>query len=592
MLGLMSTLNTAKSGMNATQTNINVTSHNISNANTEGYSRQVAKLQTTTPFSAPSFSSMAGPGQFGTGVEVASVTRVRNHFLDYQVRNETSKQGEYQIKYETLSKVEGILNEPSDSGLTSIMSDFFKAWQDVSNSPADSNARTVLAQKTDALTGALNSYYNQLTKMQEDACESIKQTVFDVSSILNQLDTINQEIIQVSVAGQSPNDLMDRRDLLLDQLSEKMNISVDRNQNFNGENVTPSDSNGVIDPTLVKSVFNKEVKSFSYVANIDKTGTVNADGTYTYEVTYYRHGDMTSNTNARTIKVNMTEEEAKELSQTRVLWADKDGDAIKNGCETISENEVVNFSNLNIFKPSSGELKGHQDVQAQLDEYIVQINNVAKSMALAVNAVHSASADANKDTMPFFVNSDVAKYDSSGKLTNLDEVLAAEKDITAGNISINKEILADVMKINAGKDEDSGEGDGRRALAIAQIMDTMMMIQNMNSSTTRGEFVGTLVENEQGVLTIASDKKGMKVESYYKDIINKLGVQTQEAKRVVTNQTALLSDFENQRLQVSGVSLDEEMVNLIQFQHAYGANAKIISTVDELLDVLINGLKR
>ena len=592
MLGLMSTLNTAKSGMNATQTNINVTSHNISNANTEGYSRQVAKLQTTTPFSAPSFSSMAGPGQFGTGVEVASVTRVRNHFLDYQVRNETSKQGEYQIKYETLSKVEGILNEPSDSGLTSIMSDFFKAWQDVSNSPADSNARTVLAQKTDALTGALNSYYNQLTKMQEDACESIKQTVFDVSSILNQLDTINQEIIQVSVAGQSPNDLMDRRDLLLDQLSEKMNISVDRNQNFNGENVSPSDSNGVIDPTLVKSVFNKEVKSFSYVANIDKTGTVNADGTYTYEVTYYRHGDMTSNTNARTIKVNMTEEEAKELSQTRVLWADKDGDAIKNGCETISENEVVNFSNLNIFKPSSGELKGHQDVQAQLDEYIVQINNVAKSMALAVNAVHSASADANKDTMPFFVNSDVAKYDSSGKLTNLDEVLAAEKDITAGNISINKEILADVMKINAGKDENSGVGDGKRALAIAQIMDTMMMIQNMNSSTTREEFVGNLTENEYGVLTITSDKKGMKVESYYKDIINKLGVQTQEAKRVVTNQTALLSDFENQRLEVSGVSLDEEMVNLIQFQHAYGANAKIISTVDELLDVLINGLKR
>ncbi|WP_294342045.1 flagellar hook-associated protein FlgK [uncultured Clostridium sp.] len=592
MLGLMSTLNTAKSGMNATQTNINVTSHNISNANTEGYSRQVAKLQTTTPFSAPSFSSMAGPGQFGTGVEVASVTRVRNHFLDYQVRNETSKQGEYQIKYETLSKVEGILNEPSDSGLTSIMSDFFKAWQDVSNSPADSNARTVLAQKTDALTGALNSYYNQLTKMQEDACESIKQTVFDVSSILNQLDTINQEIIQVSVAGQSPNDLMDRRDLLLDQLSEKMNISVDRNQNFNGENVTPSDSNGVIDPTLVKSVFNKEVKSFSYVANIDKTGTVNADGTYTYEVTYYRHGDMTSNTNARTIKVNMTEEEAKELSQTRVLWADKDGDAIKNGCETISENEVVNFSNLNIFKPSSGELKGHQDVQAQLDEYIVQINNVAKSMALVVNAVHSASADANKDTMPFFVNSDVAKYDSSGKLTNLDEVLAAEKDITAGNISINKEILADVMKINAGKYENSGVGDGKRALAIAQIMDTMMMIQNMNSSTTREEFVGNLTENEYGVLTITSDKKGMKVESYYKDIINKLGVQTQEAKRVVTNQTALLSDFENQRLEVSGVSLDEEMVNLIQFQHAYGANAKIISTVDELLDVLINGLKR
>ena len=148
------------------------------------------------------------------------------------------------------------------------------------------------------------------------------------------------------------------------------------------------------------------------------------------------------------------------------------------------------------------------------------------------------------------------------------------------------------MKIKVGKDENAGEGDGKRALAIAQIMDTMMMIQNMSPETTREQFTGNLEKNEHGVLTIVSDKRGMKVESYYKDIISKLGVHTQEAKRVVANQTALLSDFENQKLQVSGVSLDEEMVNLIQFQHAYGANAKIISTVDELLDVLINGLKR
>jgi flagellar hook-associated protein 1 FlgK len=84
----------------------------------------------------------------------------------------------------------------------------------------------------------------------------------------------------------------------------------------------------------------------------------------------------------------------------------------------------------------------------------------------------------------------------------------------------------------------------------------------------------------------------MTVDNFFKDTINKLGVQAQEAKRIVKNQQSLLNSFNESKLSVSGVSLDEEMANLIQFQHAYQANAKIIATVDELLEVVVNGLKR
>ena len=93
-------------------------------------------------------------------------------------------------------------------------------------------------------------------------------------------------------------------------------------------------------------------------------------------------------------------------------------------------------------------------------------------------------------------------------------------------------------------------------------------------------------------MTIQSDTSGMKLDSYFKDIIDKLGVQAQEASRQVSTKEDLFYELENSRAQVSGVSIDEEMANLIQYQHAYNANAKIISTIDELLDVVINGLKR
>ena len=141
-----------------------------------------------------------------------------------------------------------------------------------------------------------------------------------------------------------------------------------------------------------------------------------------------------------------------------------------------------------------------------------------------------------------------------------------------------------------------GEGDGARALAIAQLRDTQLRVQDFGVTilsrkdmfnTSKG---GTSLTNHG--MTIESDTSGMKLDSYYKDQIDKLGIQAQEATRISLNQETLIGQLENNRQSVSGVSLDEEMANLIQFQHAYTANAKIISTIDELLDVVINGLKR
>lgn len=600
MSGLFATFNIGKRGLFAQQKAIDVTSHNIANANTEGYSRQRATLETTRPFAMPSMNNQIGPGQMGTGVDVSCIQRIRDGFMDYQVRKEKSTLSQYEARDKYLSQIESIFNEPSDSGLSNLIGKFFNAWDQLSKQSESSNARTVVAQQSAALADDLNHTYNQLMSVKSNAQESIKQAVFDLNGMLDRLNKLNQQIMSVKVSGMEPNDLMDQRDLLLDQLSQKFNINVDADK-FYSVNVSPEDKSGLDasgNSLLIRKNPNDAVRRFSYVTGIEET----AQGSGEYKVTYLRNGDKDK---IETITVKMTEDEYKQLDQCRVLWSQNDknnddanGMAIDKNGAAIASGTAIEFKDLAMLSlpkdENKGELKGYMSVQKDVDNYIDQLNKLAKGLAFTVNAVHSGEKNSADDTMPFFVNKDAAQY-TDGVLDNLGDTLTAECEITAGNISVNMEIINDVMKIKVGTTGDpevDGENDGKRALAIAQLRDTLIKFQDINNGTDRS-FVGDLEpDSSLGIPTIKSDINGMKIDSYFKDTIDKLGIQEQEAKRVVQNQEVLLRGFQERRDSISGVSIDEEMANLVQFQHAYQANAKIIATVDELLDVVVNGLKR
>lgn len=605
MSGLFNTFNIAKRGLFVQQRAIEVTSHNIANANTEGYSRQRVEIQTTRPFGMPTLNNTAEAGQLGTGAEVAAIQRIRDTFIDYQVRTETSTYGQYEAREKFLNEIESIFNEPSETGISTLIGKFFDSWQQLSKQANSSNARTVVAQQSAALADELNHTYTQLKNLKENASSLIRSSVFEINNILNQLDQINQQIIGVKVAGNMPNDLMDRRDLLLDELSKKFNINIDKTT-FEGFDVKPVDTQDVKDGFILKSENNDDAKRFSYITNIEDLGGG------TYKLTYYKLGDMTSEGNKMTLTVTGLDEAAvKEISDTRVLWASQDGTAIKGDGWEIKDGATVSYAELQLFQPSSGELKGYMSVMVDIESYMDQLNSVAKALAFAVNAVHSGMTDVTstgtpaKDYVPFFVNSEVADY-SGGNLTNLDAVLAAEKNITAENISINEEILKDVMKIKTRTHDNEfdytknnnidGESDGERAKAIAALRYTLIKVQDFGININERKDLfdplkggSTLTDNG---MVIKDNTNGTTIDNYFKDTIDKLGVQSQEAKRIVKNQQSLLDSFSESRLSISGVSLDEEMTNLIQFQHAYQANAKIITTVDQLLDVIINGLIR
>lgn len=601
MAGLFSTFNVGKSGLGVSQTTIDVTSHNISNSNTVGYTRQRAKIVANSPLSTPS----SNVGQLGTGAQVESIERIRNTFLDYQVRGQNSVLGSADVRSQSLSQIEDIFGEPSDTGISAMMGEFFDAWQELSKQPNSSNARTVLAQQTLAMTEAINSSYTKLEELETNSQQLLKQNATDVNTLLDRLDSLNKQIVSITSSGQSPNDLLDSRDSLLDELSYKFNISID-SKSYNGIDIKTSAGN-MANGTLV-SASGSESKRLSYVTGIEQDPT-EPD---VHVITYYKLGDTTSEDNKQTVRVSgLSDEDVKNLKASRLLWADSegqltraDGYPIKNGA-TINANELMNFT------PVDGEVGGNISVQQDITTFKAHLDSLAKAVAFSINAVHSGMQDAinnggnpNYDAVPFFVNSDIAKYDSNGNIVNIDEVLNAESSITAKNLTINKEILNDVMKIKT-KTHDSdfsytsdndidAEGDGARASAIASLRDSLIRIQDFGISiNSRSDLFksgkGNCTLTNYG-MTISGDTSGMSFDAYYQDAIDKLGVQASAANDTVTNVEKMVNYLESSRDSVSGVSLDEEMANLIQYQHAYSANAKVISTVGELLDVVINGL--
>ena len=219
-------LETAKRGLFAQQQALYVTSHNIANANTPGYSRQVLNMVPTDPFPAPGLNRPQIPGQMGTGVKADSIQRVRDSFLDTQYQNENNKLGYWASRSDALSKMEDIMNEPTDNGLSAVMGEFWQSLHDLSIYPENEGTRQVVFQRGQSVVDTFHYLSDSLTTIQKDIGNEIGINLQDINSILKQIGDINRQIGEVEPHGYLPNDLYDQRDLLVDQLSKQLNIKV------------------------------------------------------------------------------------------------------------------------------------------------------------------------------------------------------------------------------------------------------------------------------------------------------------------------------------------------------------------------------
>jgi flagellar hook-associated protein 1 FlgK len=224
-------IQTSLRGLLAQQQAIDTTTHNITNANTEGFSRQEAVLGATDPLELidGQLASGGGQAQIGTGVTVDLFRRIRDQFLDLQYRAQNMQVGDQETRSAQLDQVQLALAEPSDNGISAQLQKFWNAWSDVANAPDDVAARQALINQGNNLAAAFATVNTQLATVKSQAASeyaSITGTGGDVPNIANQIAQLNQSIKSLVANGDSPNDLMDRRDLLLDKLSKLGQVSV------------------------------------------------------------------------------------------------------------------------------------------------------------------------------------------------------------------------------------------------------------------------------------------------------------------------------------------------------------------------------
>ncbi len=213
-------------GLYAARTAMDVVAHNVSNANTDGYSRQNVNLATTDPFTNPSFYKPLSSGQLGTGVQVISIERLRDQSLEFQIRNNTQLLGQYSAKSDIFLRIEAVFNEPGAVGLNSLIDEFFNSFSELSTSPESSVVRAQVRQAGQSLTEYFNKLSEDLTYLGEDVDEEIRVTVDGVNSLLSQLRDVNQLITGIIPTGDDPNDLLDKRDYLLEQINQYIDVDV------------------------------------------------------------------------------------------------------------------------------------------------------------------------------------------------------------------------------------------------------------------------------------------------------------------------------------------------------------------------------
>lgn len=211
--------------LTASQRGLDVTNHNIANAQTPGYTRQEVQLTPSPPYTVPSLIGSPEAGQLGTGVEVQRIRRLRDSFLDSQVRQETQSLGRWEVRRDGLAQVETIFGEPSGSGLSEMLGRFWNAWHDLSVDPSSAAARANVTQQATSLAMVINRNYSQLDDLRRDLDSRIAGSVEEINSLAQRIAALNIEISKVHGSGDSPNDLRDARDALLDRLALLVKIS-------------------------------------------------------------------------------------------------------------------------------------------------------------------------------------------------------------------------------------------------------------------------------------------------------------------------------------------------------------------------------
>ncbi|MGG3804433.1 flagellar hook-associated protein FlgK [Metabacillus fastidiosus] len=535
-------LEISKRGMFTQQSALHTTGNNISNVNTPGYSRQRINFEATTPYPSIGINRPQIPGQMGTGVEAGSVQRIRESFLDVQYRQENNKLGYWESRAQALEKMQEIMNEPSKAGLSKTLDEFWQSLHDLAVNPINEGARSVVAERGEAVAQAFNYISTALTQVQGDLKSELKVSVDEINSLASQINNINKQISEIEPHGYLPNELYDERDRLLDKLSTLANIKITNHSS--GGNALK-----IAEGTVTVEFVDKDGKAIKGLAPFINGDTTKGPlGVQEFKIEFSDNGTDVSEDGrlVKGIKLNNVDIDINIFSKT---------------------GKISSLIESNGYFDGTDEKGIYPDMLRELDtmafEFALQFNKIHNQGKYLVDSGNGGLKlndpnDPNTPPINFFS----LGLDSSNK--EIFPVANGNVKGAAGLIRVSEKIKDSSNNIAAasGSATEDEVDNASNALALAEVKNT-----TFNIGTRHTTF-----------------------QTYYEGLIGGMAVKTQQAERFTDNTTILRDSVDQRRQSVSAVSLDEEMTNMIQFQHAYNASARMITLQDEVLDKIINGM--
>ncbi len=610
-------LTIAGSGLRASNAALNTTANNIANEQTEGYSRQEVTQQAGN-----ALRTFTTYGCAGAGVDTIAIERVRDGFYDVKYWNNNCKYGNYSVKQYYMKTIEDYFKDDGSTGMSgfkTIFDNMSAALQSITTNSSSTTSKAQFISAAKTLTDYFNNMYGNLQELQKDVNLEIKQNVDQINAIAEKISTLNKQINVIEMSGSKANELRDQRELLIDELSEMIDVDTTEHNILDSAGGKTGGTRYIVKigggQTLVDA---NDYNSLTYVARAadEKLNLTDVDGLYNikwdngndfslanaslngklkglYELCYGNDKANFSGTVAAVdeanhkVTVSVTDDKLKNLKESMLCQAGGEI-TIGNVKYLYTDWSFDEAANTYTFQLSDDTARSPQIIAGMegksvrtseatayqgIPYYMQQMNTWIRGFADKVNEIFNAgtnaygdSGTANKGNILF------TGYDNvSGKQYTLDELLngtvwngyGGYYLLTAGNFSINEALLS----------EYGGDADllGTRSSDKVGVEECEQVKEVITMLTSKEKFSFRNASANQMLELLLSD----------------IALNASNANTFQKTYEGLKTSIDNQRSSVSGVDKDEEAVSLVKYQNSYTLASKMIQTLTEIYDQLI-----
>jgi len=554
-MSLGSVLNTAKQAILSNLTAINVTGSNIANVNTPGYTR----LNTV-------FNSLGtnntGSGQEQVGVEISDIQRIYDKYLDTQIVTQNAAVGSAAVRNNLLTQIEGVLNESTGNGVNDALSRFWSAWDNLSANPSGEAERSEIVSAAQNLTYVFNQRAEELFTIQQNIDETIASDVEKLNGYLNDMSALNAEIVRIESSGGSASALRDTRATLLSQISSTIDINyVERSD---GALYIYLPENG---KTLVEGSNNWQLAVQPNSSNSNLYDIVFTDDVNNPLNEYIQGGELGGLLEIR--------------DATLPVYIDKLNQTASGIINKVNTQHMAGYDqdgNIGgVFFEKTLEAK-HMAVSSTI---VADTRKIAASSTLNADGGNATAMTAIKDDKMYASLSQilvtVGTGNAVGQINNIGQVF---KD-TVSDITLVRGATSSAWTIN--------NNGGYTSLKILSADNTCVALDlnDNGSADITLNLAGNWTTGDTLKFSLSKQDSTTTIGGYYSAFMARVGQDVAGSATALEREQTIAAQNSAQREALSGVSLDEEMLNLIKYQMAYNAASRVTGIVSELMDTMI-----